>query len=85
MQVGQHQKQIKAGEHHRHRRPEKEPVNLRRGVVHRGKETTRHRRQDHCAAAIGPAEQNPQHRSDDNRGDGGRRGIKHQAAIQERG
>ncbi|MNL38866.1 hypothetical protein D3C87_1611100 [compost metagenome] len=59
MQVGQHKKQVEAGEQHRHRRPEKEPVNLRRRVIHRGKEAARHRRQNHRRAAVGPAQQNP--------------------------
>ncbi len=85
MQVGQHQKQVKAGEYHRHRRPEKESVDLRCRVVHRGEEAARHCRQDHCAAAVGPAQQNPQHRGDNDRRDGGSGGIQHQPAIQKRG
>ncbi|MNO85068.1 hypothetical protein D3C76_764280 [compost metagenome] len=85
MQVGQDEKQVEAGEHHRHRRPEKEPVDLRCRVVHRSKEAARHGRQDHRRAAVGPAQQNPQHRGDNDRNDGGGGGIEHQATIEEGG
>ena len=84
MQVGQHQKQIQAGEQHRHGGPEKEPVDLRRRVVHRGEKAARHGGEDDGAAAIGPAQQNPQYRGDDDRGDGGKRRVEHQPTVEER-
>ena len=84
MQVGQHQKQIQAGEQHRHGGPEKEPVDLRRRVVHRGEEAARHGGEDDGAAAVGPAQQNPQHRGDDDCAHGGKRRVEHQPTVEER-
>jgi len=83
VQVGQHQKQVQAGEQHRHGGPEKEPIDLWRRIVHRGEEAARHGGQNHRAAAVGPAQQDPQHRGDDDRGDGRKRRIEHQTTVKE--
>ena len=84
MQVGQHQKQVQAGEQHRHGGPEKEPVDLRCRIVHRGEKAAGDGGKDHGAAAVGPAQQNPQHRGDDDRGHGGKRRVEHQATVEKR-
>ncbi|MNR04931.1 hypothetical protein D3C85_1209290 [compost metagenome] len=84
VQVGQHQEQVQAGEDDRHQRPEEEPVDLRRRVVHRGEEAARHGGQDHRAAAVAPAKQDPQRGGDDDCADGGEHRVQHQPTIKKR-